>query len=91
MKQHSVTLAKKNALGLKISFLITFSKQSSNTFRLTHSFFSVSVQNHWLLAFHTFDRIIMLLRISLENTQSMLIESSFRSGSIAYYAFDQLC
>lgn len=33
---------------------------------------------------------IMVLRISLQNTQSMLIESSSHSGSIPYYALDQL-
>ena len=54
------------------------------------SSFSLSARSRWLFARHTFDLMIMVLRISLENTQPMLIESSSHSGSIPYYALDQL-
>lgn len=87
-------------LNLCTSSLITLNKRyfrlsrtvsllpCSKTF-LFESLF-LSAPSRWLFALHTFDLTIMVLRISLENTQSMLIESSSHSGSIPYYALDQL-
>ncbi len=84
------------------SSLIELNKHSSNTSSLWLSqtfsplafpqtpFLLSRRVSCWLFALHTFDLTIMVLRISLENTQSMLIESSSHSGSIPYYALDQL-
>lgn len=90
-------LLRKYASRLKISspassLTTFFSKHTSNTFCLPPkmSSFSLSALSRWLFACHTFDLTIMVLRISLENTQPMLIESSSHSGSIPYYALDQL-